>query len=315
MKYERVLAFVAGTPWAIEPLKAEAILSFLAFKAAGGYRSETEIAALVDSQASAQPRSQNGGGVAVIGLRGVISPRIEDAVDISGPGGTSAEGFAKRIEAADADTNVGRIVIDGNSPGGSVFGVPEAAAAVAGASKPVTFVANSLAASAAYWIASQADELVVSPSSEVGSIGVYAYHEDMSKRLESLGVTPTLIRAKDSPNKAGGHPAFPLSKDAHAALQDSVDTYMQMFLEAVASGRGVSVATVKEQFGGGRMFTAREAVARGMADRIATLDQVIAEARSGGGRQPQVESTVGSPSARLELRRRRVAFRKRAALR
>ncbi len=86
---------------------------------------------------------------------------------------------------------------------------------VRAAGKPVSAVAHHWAASAAYWLASAADELVVTPSGEVGSIGVYVYHEDISKRLGMLGVTPTLIKA--GANKAEGHPAFPLGEEAAGA--------------------------------------------------------------------------------------------------
>lgn len=296
MRYARILAAVAGTPWAIEPRKAQAIMAFLAFAAAGHKRSAAEVEAITgrpqaydDEETGAERRARlaaaeqqaitDRGGIAVVGLKGVISPRLSDEMDVSGPGGTSAEGFVKRLNAALADPRVGGVIIDVDSPGGSVFGVPEAAAALMAArkgDKPVVAVAAPWAASAAYWIASAAGELVVTPSGEVGSIGVYTWHEDLSQALAKEGVAVSLIRSAISPAKAETHPAFPLAPDARDAMQESVDEYGQQFVAAVAAGRGVPAAEVVATFGGGRMMAAKDALAAGMVDRVATLDEEIA---------------------------------------
>jgi ClpP class serine protease len=84
-----------------------------------------------------------------------------------------------------------------------------------------------------------------------------------------------MIRSEQSPKKNEAHPFGPLSDDARAHLQSRVNDAGGAFIKAVASGRKVSQAKVKEEFGQGHMFGAREAVARGMADRVATLDQVV----------------------------------------
>jgi capsid assembly protease len=310
MRYARILSAVAGTPWAIHPAKGQAVLEFLAFAASGGKRSPAEIMTIVaPSDAHPHPARGNAtaliradddevlyrhsdrmnaaeqqaiadrGGIAVVGLKGVISPRLSDEMDVSGPGGTSAEGFAKRFQAALADPRVGGVIIDVDSPGGAVFGVPEAAEAVLaarGGDKPVVAVASPWAASAAYWIASAASELVVAPSGEVGSIGVYSWHEDLSKALADAGVAITLIRSDTSPHKAETHQAFPLAPEARDHLQASVDRYGRQFVDAVARARGVKASDVVARFGGGRMVPAADAVAAGMADRTGTLDGEIA---------------------------------------
>lgn len=322
MRYARILSAVAGTPWAIEPRKGQAIMSFLAYAAAGGKRSPEEVAAITgrpfafdDEETSEQRRARmaaaeqkaitDRGGVAVIGLKGVISPRLSDEMDVSGPGGTSAEGFIKRLNAALADPRVGGVIIDVDSPGGSVFGVPEAADALLAArqgDKPVVAVAAPWAASAAYWIASAAGELVVTPSGEVGSIGVYTWHEDLSKALADAGVLVSLIRSEISPAKAETHSAFPLAEDARAAMQTSVDDYGTKFVTAVASARGVPFADVVAKFGGGRMVSADEALALGMVDRVATLDEEIA-------RMSQALALgSGSKKSALAAARRRAAI-------
>ncbi|MEL6375058.1 MAG: S49 family peptidase [Pseudomonadota bacterium] len=313
MRYARILAAVAGTPWAIEPAKGQAIMDFLSFAAAGGKRSPEEVAAVIAREAGEPRRGQDdqrhateGKAIAVVGLKGVISPRISDEMDVSGPGGTSAEGFARRFKAAADDPRIGGVIIDVDSPGGAVFGTPEAADAVLAARgvKPIVAVANPSCASAALWIASAADDVVVMRSGEIGSLGVYTYHEDVSERLAARGVKPTLVKASISPVKADWHPAFPLSEDAAANLQVDVDRYGTMFVDAVAHARGKSTQDVIETFGGGRMLSAERAVAVGMADRIGTLDDEIARMAAA-----IASGDAGNrPAASMARRRREVAL-------
>jgi ClpP class serine protease len=102
--------------------------------------------------------------------------------------------------------------------------------------KKMIAVANAMAASAAYWIASAADELVVTPSGQIGSIGVFAAHEDISKAAEMQGVKVSLISA--GKYKTEGNPFEPLSSEARAAMQRDVDVFGEMFTAAVARNRG-----------------------------------------------------------------------------
>jgi signal peptide peptidase SppA len=224
-----------------------------------------EEAAAVATSVPTQPNK-----IALISVSGPLTPRG------SWYGGSLSQ-IASQVARAAADPDVAGIVLDVDSPGGTVAGTAEAAAAVAEAAqkKPVIACVNTLAASAAYWIASQASEIVMSPSADVGSIGAMVMHVDYGKALEEAGITVTMIRSEQSPKKNEAHPFGPLSDDARAHLQSRVNDAGGAFIKAVASGRKVSQAKVKEEFGQGHMFGAREAVARGMADRVATLDQVV----------------------------------------
>jgi signal peptide peptidase SppA len=320
MKYHRILAAVAGSVWAIEATKGRAVLDFLVLAAAGGRRSFDELEAIV-----AHRRSRSGqvgaywddefgpvespeerrlrleaefaaataarGGVAVVSVAGTIVPR-GDGMETSGT--TSAETIASRVSSAAADPRVGGIVLDIDSYGGNAQGVPEAADAVAAASavKPVVAVANHAAASAAYWIASAAGELVVTPSGEVGSIGVLSMHEDITRALEAAGIKQTLIQSTISPHKSEMHPQSPLSEDTRAALQARVDAVAERFVGAVARGRGVSRERVLADFGGGRMLAADRALVVGMVDRIGTLDAEIARLAE------RIQAGRGKPAAR-----------------
>jgi signal peptide peptidase SppA len=192
--------------------------------------------------------------------------------------GSSLDGLRSQIRRAANDGDVAAIVLDIDSPGGTVAGTMETAAEVkaATAQKPVIAIANTLAASAAYWIGSQASEFVMAPSAEVGSIGAMILHQDVSGMLEQWGIKMTMIRSEQSPLKNEAHPFGPLSEDAARFLQGRANDAGADFIKAVAGGRRVTQTKVREDFGQGRVFGAREAVARGMADRIATLDTVLA---------------------------------------
>jgi capsid assembly protease len=187
------------------------------------------------------------------------------------------DSFRAALAQAAADKSVEAIVLDVDSPGGTVAGAAETAAAVASAAsiKPVTAVANTLMASAAYWIGSQATNIVMAPSGEAGSIGVLALHENRSAMLERMGVEITIQHA--GRYKAEGNPFQPLDDAARAARQNRIDAAYDTFTSAVASGRGRTVEAISGGFGEGRVMDAGPAVAAGLADRIATLDEVIAE--------------------------------------
>ncbi len=232
-----------------------------------------------------------GGAVAVIHIHGPITQRNSLMSMIFG--GTSTLGISAALRQALADPDVGSILLDIDSPGGTVSGVPELAAEILAArgSKSIVAVANSFAASAAYWIASAADEIVVTPSGEVGSIGVVAVHMEQSRRLEKEGITPTIMRAPA--NKFGGNPFEPLSEETRDHIQSQVDEFHAMFVAAVAKGRGVGVGQVRGGFGQGRVVLAKEAVKLGMADRVATIEQTVA--RMMGGRRGGMRAVASPP--------------------
>ena len=163
--------------------------------------------------------------------------------DISG--GVSTQMLGDDIKALAADDSVKSIVLDIDSGGGSVYGVEELVSIIneAKESKHITAVANSLAASAAYWIGLACSEFVVTPSGEVGSIGVITAHHDQSMADEAMGVDVTYITA--GKYKAEGNPHQSLDEDALAALQSAVDVYYETFVNSVAKGRGVDAKTTK----------------------------------------------------------------------
>lgn len=284
MKYPHILAAFASEIWAMEPAKLMAIVELLAFQAEGGKLSADEIEARIAPQTAAAVARREG-TVAIVPLRGIISPRASIVPNSSSGGGTTAEGFAGSIEQLAADDAVKAIVIDADTPGGNVLQVDEAAAAVAAVrgTKPIVVQVSGILASAGYWIGAAADEIVMSPSSEVGAIGVRMAYDDLSARLEKDGVAREFISA--GKYKAEGL-LGPLSDETRAYHQQRVDAYYGMFVDRVAEGRGVSAEAVRNGFGEGRMVGAAGALREGMADRVATMKETLA--RFGvGPAQPQ----------------------------
>jgi signal peptide peptidase SppA len=290
-RYRHVARMVAETPWALHPAKLQTILDLLAFRIRGGVLSAEEIRERIG--AVSRPESRTANSVAVLPLFGVISQRAN--LMSASSGGTSIERFTEAFRAALADPSVGAILLDVDSPGGGVFGVEELASEIyrARGTKPITAIANAQAASAAYWIASAAEELVVTPSGEVGSIGVYAAHTDLSAYYEREGIRTTLISAGKF--KVEGNQYEPLAEEGRAAIQERVDDYYRAFTAAVARHRGVGVEVVRGGFGEGRMVGAQRAKAEGMVDRVATFDEVLGDLMRATRRRSQ---------ARAEERRR-----------
>lgn len=269
------------TPWALMPERLQAMTAVLTRWSSDEPPSDETLFQVNADRVLRDTRKQfaaanAGAGIAVLPLYGVVTQRGNMVDDISGPGSTSTQKFTSAMRQVLADDTVGQILIDIDSPGGSVYGVAELATEIvkARAQKPVVAVANSLAASAAYWIGCSAGEFYVTPGGEVGSIGVWQAHFDYSKALEEEGVKPTLISAGKL--KVEGNLYVPLDPEAQAFMQSRVDDYYNAFIKAVAKGRGVSVADVRDGMGEGRVLGADAALAAKMVDGIATFDDVLA---------------------------------------
>lgn len=212
------------------------------------------------------------GNVVVIRIDGVIDKHISQ-LDMLCYGGVDLDDVESALACAEADSAVGTIVLAINSPGGSVTGVPECAASIArikAGGKDVIAFTDSQCCSAAYWIASAANEVIVSESAVVGSIGVYVALLDQSKAMEMQGLKVELVKA--GAFKAAGAPFKELSSDERAMFQARVDDIYSQFCTAVCSGRG-EIATESMQ---GQVFSAKDAIANGLADQVInSLDELV----------------------------------------
>ena len=145
------------------------------------------------------------------------------------------------VRRALADPSVKTVDLVIDSPGGSVLGLPETADVIHAANrvKPVRAFVGGIAASAAYWLASQAGTITLTPSGEVGSVGILDLHADISKALENAGVKLTAVTAGE--HKVERAPFIPLTDDAKANMQEHVSAWYGDFLSAIRRGRGARV--------------------------------------------------------------------------
>jgi len=295
------IVYLSGRPWAVTPEIAALGAELLGSHGTAALRRVAEIHAAVGTPdvAAGDGLRRTAGQIAVLPIVGLLTHRggtVESART------TSTAAIASAVRTLAADGAVSAIVLEVDSPGGEVAGTVEAGDAIreAARSKPIVAIANSHAGSAAYWLASQATELLVTPSGQVGSIGVYSAHEDQSKALDTQGRKVTLISAGKF--KVEGNPFEPLGDEARAARQATVDHFYGMFVKAVARGRRVGVEAVRDGFGQGRMVAAPAAVEQGMADRVGTLDDAVRRAAALAGERRRGQSALAAAEvARAKL--------------
>ena len=265
--YDQIINAFNNQVWAVMPDHMEMIMRWLGPRLAGGPIPEIE---------AAVPRPQRrteGDKVVVLPMVGTMMQRANMMTEHSGMMSTDSVG--KMIDQLANDPSVKSIVLDIDSPGGSMFGIEELTQKIRAAAgkKRVVAVANSLMASAAYYTGSAATKVYAAPGSLVGSIGVIMTHIDHSEALAAEGVKYTFVTA--GKYKALGNATEPMGEDAMAYMQGLVDDGYNEFLGAVAKNRNVSKANVKAEYGQGKVLTPKDALSAGMIDGIRTLDAVV----------------------------------------
>lgn len=210
------------------------------------------------------------GGVAVLALEGVMAPKANLFMRVSG--GVSTQMAGLQIESAMADPRVSAMVLAIDSPGGSVFGTPELAATVRELSsiKPIVTVSEATLASAAYWVGSAANAVYISgPTVQVGSIGVVASHR---YDPQAKGTTTEITAGK---YKRIASATGPLSEEGQAYMQGHVDHLYSVFVDAVAAHRGTTANATLEHMADGRVFIGQQAIDRGLVDGMSTVDAMV----------------------------------------
>jgi len=264
-----------GTIWGIEPTILEAIF--------------TEYSAITDpdvlsaklSRFIEEPQERDEfllkDGVAVIPVTGPLSKR--GGLWQWFFGGSSLADLSGVFEDAMQNPDVSAIVLDIDSPGGVVSGTDALASQIykARGVKPVVSFANGMMASAAYWLGSAAQKIVVENTAQVGSIGVVMVHYDYSKGDEKYGLKRTYLTA--GKYKALGNDAEPLSDLARKTFQSDLDYIYSLFVDTVAQNRKAEAQTVIKNMADGRIFTGQQAIDAGLADIAGSLETAIETAR------------------------------------
>ncbi|MCK9570141.1 S49 family peptidase [Candidatus Pacearchaeota archaeon] len=256
-----VLAEWAAEPWAMEPARCEALFARLSPLA-------DRIEALSRIEVTREPPKLNiVDGVAVIPISGILLKSVPPWLAFFGIDASSYGQIASLVNQAVASPQVASIRLEVDSPGGTIAGLLEAARAIRMArdSKPVTARVQDLAASAAYWLASQAGSIRADLNAEVGSIGVYMVYYDMSKMAAEEGVTVHVIASGE--HKGMGVPGAPITDLQIAATREVIEGIADNFIAAVADGRGMAPAEARA-LATGRLWEAKAALANKLIDRL-----------------------------------------------
>jgi signal peptide peptidase SppA len=210
-------------------------------------------------------------GTAIIPVHGVLLNRFNYITSYA----SGYNAIRSLLNSALADDEVRQIVFDINSPGGMAAGAFELAADIRAGrgKKPISAVVDAYAFSAAYAIASATDKIVVSPSGEVGSIGVVTMHANLGPALKEIGIEVTFIYA--GKHKVDGNPYEALTPEVREAIQASVDRYYSMFVSAVGEGRGSRLDADGARATEARCYMAEEAVQAGLADSVMAPDAAL----------------------------------------
>lgn len=249
-----VVEAATSTPWMIHPEKARQIANVLETATSRGalerfpeYREEArrQIEARRSDDriytGSARVRKFMDGRVAVVPIYGTISKRMNLMSAMSG--GTSADKLSDAFRQLEADETVQKVILDVNSPGGSVEGVETATRALRSlteekGAESVTAIANDRMYSAAYYIASAAGSVQVTPSSGTGSIGTIAMLQEQSEALEEAGINVEVIRS--TPEKGRPSGVEPFREEDLEKVQEGVNKYHDDFVEAVEINRNIT---------------------------------------------------------------------------
>lgn len=234
-------------------------------------------------------------GVGIIRLHGPLM-RDPDLISTLLFGATDINQVADAVRQASDSKEVKSILLDIDSPGGTVNGTPELAQVVADASKLKTIYAFSAGqmCSAAYWVASQCQAVYASPSARVGSIGVMLPFIDSAEKFRSQGLKVEVFAAGKF--KGMGTPGVPLSEEQRALLQADVEEIAADFKEAVlARGRRIPDEAME-----GQSFSARKAQRYNLAGVVRGRDEVMARLRSVAAPQVDKPSRASTPMKTVE---------------
>ncbi|NYZ70223.1 S49 family peptidase, partial [Endozoicomonas sp. SM1973] len=210
-------------------------------------------------------------GIAIIPVVGTLTHKYGHLDPYSGM--TGYDGIQRKLAEAINDSDIQGILLDINSPGGSVSGCFDLADLIYQARqyKPIWALVDEQACSAAYALASAANEIILPRTGMVGSIGVLLAHTDQSELLAKEGINVTLIHA--GAHKADGNPFEPLPNNVKADLQSEINDIYGLFIETVSRHRQLDTEAIKNTEA--KVFTGQAAIDVGLADRVLPAHQVL----------------------------------------
>lgn len=311
---EMILAELAREPWAMEPRALAAwcrrvqAMEGLEREMIEGHGprivGEVEVGPLWAARRSggeqlvddAVPQLEVVDGEAVVQVRGILLKAAPAWLSFFSLAATEYSAIVSQVAEAVARSDVERIRLQVDSPGGEVAGQVEAAEAIYQARQimPVRAVVEDQAASGAYWLSSQADTIEAGPNASIGSIGVYMVMIDASKMAADQGVKVEIVRSGEE--KGAGVFGAPISKEQLEGYQGLIDNLGQNFVEAVVRGRSGRLTRSKaDELATGRSWVAAEAMGLGLIDAV-----VIPGTEGGGGEQENEVKTMADEKTKTE---------------
>lgn len=267
MGHPRLLENLHGKPWLIKPSVHHAICDALASNLNGDLPpSDLE-------EEEEYEEAYASGGVSIIPVSGVIGKHLNVLQSVMG--GCDVDSISLALDAAVADESTSSIILWFDTGGGYTTGVPELADKIAKASevKNVISFCDSYCCSAGYWLASQSTAFFATPSSEIGSIGVYLSLISETKKLAAEGIEVTTF--KGGKYKVAGCSWMDLTEDEKAIYEADIQWWYDKFVEAVTRKRNLEQSTME-----GLSYVGEKAVSLNLIDGLVDdIDEVIAMTR------------------------------------
>lgn len=295
-----ILTQMCAARWAMHRPTLSAAVSILERRTRGERLGADDVAAIMagrearqearksiggwDDDARASEIEQRGyfvdGGVAVMPVQGLICKYASMINGISQPQGMTTASICRTLEAAAGEVRPGgrvqSILVDIDSPGGTLAGIHDVQATIAEVrSRGVRIVAfcHDMAASGAYWLASQCNSVYCTPQADVGSIGVYTVLEDSSAMLAESGIKRYLIASGE--HKGTGADGVEVTESQLIQASAEINAANSVFIAAVAAGRGMDVEAVRG-LASGRVFIGQQAVEAGLCDGATGYSELLA---------------------------------------
>ena len=293
MRDTGLISFLAGQRWALHAPVLEAACGVLSRHSRGAKLDAVSIGAIVDGRDQRQTDRRErwgvadgnaaaqaakayfmAGNVAVVPISGVLSKYADMINGMSQPSGMTSAEVSANILAAAKDRDAKSLLLDIDSPGGTVAGgsdMWDAVMQVKEAGMPVAAIAHDMAASGGYWLGLAADAFYLTDMAEVGSIGVYCVITDYSRADQNAGIITHVVASGVDKGVGAG---APVTHEQVATIKEDIDRMATAFKNAVAESRGLPMDIV-EQLATGRTFVGQDAVDRGLADGVVTFRELI----------------------------------------
>lgn len=255
----QILKAMGMYPWAIEESELQKVVA-IATRSKDIESLAAKQGTLLQNTRKVEVRD----GIAIIPITGSIFRYANMFTEISGA--TSTQILSLDFNSALNNPDINGILLDIDSGGGQANGISELSSMIYNArgKKPIKAYIGGSGASAAYWIGSSADEIIINDTGIAGSIGAMLSFEDDKEKKEAEGIKEVKIISSVSPHK-----------NSDEGLQSLVDSLGTIFVENVARNRGVTTEEVLSNYGKGGLFVGKDAVTAGLADKVGTFEEVL----------------------------------------